>query len=711
MAIVQIEPFDVNVCQVFQFATGGLWANLPRLCRGVPAARLLMVSDAIRVEDVSGGFRSVAVPEGELPGGVRAYRVHYEDFLTRQVARETRYMRLYLVMDSYLSNEGLASLLGTYGIVARPLERAVPQPFVGGKSTWHGVVGEDGRRWAMLRTRTRQSGYVYPRTLHRLFGLEFPVWAALNVYTFRQAEADRQLRLKRLSARYDRSQGDQAQEAQEVLVTVDGIRHEMNRFGAGLHTVRLYVLVGGATAEELRRRLDVVRGAIPLALEPAPATDMPRVFSAEALVSSEGMVMTTPGVAILAGSAQSFRRRTETAGVYLGTDQNQSQVIFDVFSDKWPSHNLVVLGQTGSGKTFAVLLLIIRHLLLGTRGVIIDPQGNVDLGFLGRQYHKAVLGTAGASINILDVTRGELADQVASVKNIMDMLGVVDRGNSLEMAVLDEVLMDVYGPLWGRLVSPRDMPTLSAVRKRVEMMSGRASLPAVRDTAALLAYKLRPFTGGSLAGLFNRPTTVDFSLDRLVTVYDVSRLPDQTTGGNLRAALLAILVADVNQAIRRRRRQGDTVPILFFVDEMGILMRDAAVAAYISAEYKTARARRVGMIVADQDLHSLLGPRDEHGIHHGIPILANAVGTLIFRQKGSEKPAVREHFPDIPDTLLNKLEGMRPGTCIAQLPDDLLIVHVLPSELDRVLLSSRLQDRQRARELIHRLTVELGLDE
>ena len=38
-------------------------------------------------------------------------------------------------------------------------------------------------------------------------------------------------------------------------------------------------------------------------------------------------------------------------------------------------------------------------------------------------------------------------------------------------------------------------------------------------------------------------------------------------------------------------------------------MRDAVIAEYISTEYKTARGRLVGMIVTDQDLHSLLGPK------------------------------------------------------------------------------------------------------
>ena len=67
----------------------------------------------------------------------------------------------------------------------------------------------------------------------------------------------------------------------------------------------------------------------------------------------------------------------------------------------------------GDGKTFAALLLMLRHLLLGARLIVIDPQGNVDFGFLGSEMnHNAVLGTGSAAINLLDITHDEIGQQV-----------------------------------------------------------------------------------------------------------------------------------------------------------------------------------------------------------------------------------------------------------------------------------------------------------
>ena len=42
-------------------------------------------------------------------------------------------------------------------------------------------------------------------------------------------------------------------------------------------------------------------------------------------------MLTSPGVALLAGSSLAYRRRTETKGILLGTDRNQAPVIFNIF--------------------------------------------------------------------------------------------------------------------------------------------------------------------------------------------------------------------------------------------------------------------------------------------------------------------------------------------------------------------------------------------
>jgi hypothetical protein len=143
MAIVELGTFDISTASALSFATGGFWANLPKLCDGPAAVKLLMISDTLEPADIVAGFRRAAMDERGLGAGVRAYRAQYEDYL-EGVAREVRYMRIYLAMNTHMDDEGLIQTLGSYGMAARPLEEAIPLPFSRGVDRWHYVQCEDG---------------------------------------------------------------------------------------------------------------------------------------------------------------------------------------------------------------------------------------------------------------------------------------------------------------------------------------------------------------------------------------------------------------------------------------------------------------------------------------------------------------------------------------------------------------------------------------
>lgn len=710
--ILQLGAFDYLTAPASRLVnTAGLWEALPRLSRGLPMARLLISADTLSKKDIAAGFYQAATPEQHLPPGVIAYRLAYEDYLNH-VVQDVRYTRLYLALDPILDEDAVTGLLGAYGLQASALDHELPRPFNQAVAEWDRLRTDDGRYLAVLRTRFNQYGSViHPRILHKLLGQEFPLWVAVQIYTFPQRETLRLLRLKSAMARYGGTDSDDGQqEAQNAEVGVQSIR-EMVLRGEALHAVNLYVVVDGADVRTLNTRVEIARGAVGLEMERMYGVGdlLTRLFSTDLTAfngASDGIPMTTSGAALIAGSALSYRRRTQTRGVMIGIDRNQSPVVIDIFDDKAPSYNTVVLGQTGAGKTFAMLVMMMRHVMMGARLVMIDPQGSIDLDFLGEEVHqRSVVGTAKASINVLDVVHEEIGSQVELALSMLRMLGI-HKDQQVERALLDEALMALYKPIWGNLNA--QPPILPDLLEWMETRAREADSDLVRNAAETLCLSLRGYVTGSSADLFGRHTTIDFRLDHVVNIFDVSRLPQQGMGGNLRSALLSILVANINQSIRRRRRAGDQAPILFFVDEMGILMRDAVIADYISSEYKTARARLVGMIVADQDLHSLLGPKDEKGLHHGIPILANAANTFIFNQKESEQATIREHFPTLPNSMVEALPILPRGTCIASFPDDLLIVNILPGQFERIVFSSRLQDRERARQIVAQLKQEIG---
>jgi hypothetical protein len=709
--ILQLGSFDYLTASASRLVSvGGILSSLPRLASHAPLARLLIVADTLGREEVAEGFRSVATPEDRLPPGAVAYRMAYEDFLTHAV-QEVRYTRTYFVMDPVLDDGAMIGLMGAYGIEAGPLDHELPRPFESAVAQWDCLQSQDGRYLTVLRTRFNQfGGVLHPRVLHNLLALEFPLWIALQFYTFPQRDTTSLFRMKNAMVRFGEKKTVEAvEEAHTAQIGLTELRDAVTR-GEALHAVNLYVVVDGKDPRELSSRAEIVRGSVGLQMERQYGSGdlIARLFSADLDQArpSDGFPMSTSGAAILAGSALSYRRRTQMRGVMLGIDRNQSPVVLDVFDDRNPSYNTVILGQTGSGKTFATLLLMMRHLMTGVRLVMIDPQSNIKLDFLGPEvYQRSEIGTNKASVNVLDIVHDEIGSQVEMA---LSMLGLLDvhSGKPLERALLDEALMALYAPVWGTQKIP---PTLGDLRDWMERRGGHSQSPIVREATEILSLVLRTYVVGSRADRFGKQTTVDFRLDHAVNVFDVANLPmDKGDSAKLRSALLSILVANINLGIRRRRKAGDVAPIMFFVDEMGVMMRDAVIAEYISAEYKTARARLVGMIVADQDLHSLLGPKAENGLHHGIPILANAANTLIFQQKDTERAAIREHFPALPEPLVDALPILQRGTCIATFPDDLLVVSVLPSQFERIVFSSRLQDREDARKIVEQLRSEIS---
>ncbi len=708
--IVELIPFDLDTTpEALLTSTAGLWAGLPRLSRGgLPVARLIMVADTMDKREVLKAFQRSATPEKYLPAGVLAYRIQYEDYLKRMV-REVRYIRCYLVIDTILEESGLLGMLGAYGLRARVLDHELPRPFDAATSYWEYLESERGFHSMLGNVLDQSQATLHPRILHNLFAQEFPVYAALHLYTYPQAQVMRMLNEKAAMATFGAGKTvDSIREAEQVQGGIGAISDAIS-MGEALHTFRLFVMVSGEDRREVNSRQEIVRGALGLAMEQvySPGEVAEKIFSAEPYEETDGSIATTSGIALLAGSALSYRRRTETRGIMLGVDRNQAPVILDVFNDQHASYNMVILGQTGSGKTFAALMLMMRHLLMGARLIMLDPQGNINMDWLGEGIaQRNVVGTGAASVNVLDIIQDELGGQVEMAIAMLRLLRV-HNDTPMERALLDEGLVALYEPVWGK--ENTTAPLLSDLYTWMKNRQENEPATNVRETAAALALALQAYVTGSQRDLFGQPTKMDFSLDHAVTIFDVSKLPPAEMGDNLRSALLAILVANINLGIRKRRANGDRAPILFFVDEMGMLMRDPVVAAYISGEYKTARARLVGMIVADQDLHSLLGPRDERGLHHGIPILANAANTLVFRQKDSELDNVREHFPSLPQALVDTLPVLPQGNCLAQFADgDLLSVSIVPSQMDLTILSSRLQDRQRAKDLVEQMQKELG---
>lgn len=714
MAVIELQPYDLYTSAPERiYSLQPLWANLSSL--NARSVRLLVLTDHINYEAALHGFGKVAVPFEQLPRDLRWYRSYYEQYL-RGTIRETQYIRLFLVISSSLDELTLRRVIEGYGIGTRGLDAdGVPLPFSTATPHWDYAVDQDGNYWGMIQSEFEQSGAIVAQTLHKLFALEFPVYASLDIWNYSRSDAIRLLKTKAAVAKVQFGKKDSGHEqrvdANDTQAAVDHFRKEIGTLGVGLHEIRVNVATFGHSPQELDNRFELIRGSCPLDLKrrKAQVKLLETMFSAEppAAAEREGTLTTSKHIAVLAGSALSYSRPTKMDGVLLGFDHAQSPVVVDMFDPNNKAYNAVVVGQTGSGKTFFTTLLMLRSLLTGVRLIIIDPKGDIDMSWLGQDNNgrelcrKIRVGTDESSLNILDKTFPDNNNQIEFVLGGLRLLGVYQPHERIKHSLLDKTLHKLY--------RKDQNPTLPQLRDAILQISHN-QLGMVQEKANELAFVLEPFTHGSREKLFGRPTNIDLSLSAPVNIFDVSQFPSRQTAGNMRSMLFATLFGLVNQAIVNRRKRPnnpDLAPIQFFIDEIGVMMRDPVVADYTSDKYKTARSMRVAMIVADQTVASMLGMADEKGIRHGHEMFANSPYRFVFFQEGSEKKTLEQEFPMMPVAYRERIHKLPRGQCVAQTPQGIFNVMVTPSDLEKVVLGSQLTERQEAVKLINRMKMEL----
>ncbi len=717
MSVYELYPFDATTAAPIRILSSGqLLLALPRIGRGTPAVKFLLSSDNLSAAEIKRGFDEVAVPETDMPPGVRALRVTYEEMLDRSIV-DMRYMRMFMMFNSHMGDEGVLDFLRTSGIDASPLVHPPARPFSNEATVeWDRINAGPEGYWGLLRSGMEQGGRITATMLHNLLGLQFPVYVAIQIHTFTQDDAFALLRIKDAAVQFtQRSTAEKAHRADKAGQGTHRLRDEMATGGA-MHTANLFVLVGAQTSAELDVRMANARQALPFRMDTVspPGELVERMFSADLipLRATDGWVTGTLGATLVSGSALSYRRRTNTRGIMLGYDAYQAPVVVWPWdsANRLPSYNEVILGATGSGKSFLQSLKTTRALMCGVSSIMYDITGNIDLRWLNTPGQEPVVerfqigGVGGARLGFLKKTYEDLPNQIEMAMAFLRLFGVY-RERQSERPVLDEALMRLYEPRWHDPDAPE--PIMADLERELKHVAQKAATITIRRVAEELAYECYPYVHGSLRELFGETGNVDTRLNAPITIYDLKGLPDPISGPTLRAAMLGKLTLEIDRGIDRRRAAGDTSPISWFMDEVGIMFRDQWLAAFASAKYKTSRARLVQMTVADQDLPSFLGPRDEHGMHHGMPILSASVYRYLFNQPGNDLDQFRQIFPEIPEDLAQRVMAMPVGECVFMMPGDIMRLFITPTALDRVVLSSRLQDRQRAREVMTSLAAAL----
>ncbi|WP_279580592.1 VirB4 family type IV secretion system protein [Fodinicola feengrottensis] len=312
------------------------------------------------------------------------------------------------------------------------------------------------------------------------------------------------------------------------------------RGAARLYRMGVYLTVRAAAREQLTADVTEVRSlaagvlmdatvltwrqgqgwatALPLA---ADAIDLRRTADTDAVAAA--FPFASPDVPI------------DPGGVLYGVNLSSPGI---VTWNRWAqdNHNSVILARSGAGKSFLAKLDLMRSLIAGVRGHVIDPED--EYGRLAEQLGGTVvrLGADEVRINPLELPRAggpdALRRQALFVHSLMAVMLGERRIDALSTAALDRAIRGTYhraGVTRDPRTHTRPAPTLLDLAAMLRRDKDRAA-------AGLLA-RLEPWINGSYASLVAGPSTVH--ADGHLVVYSIRDLPEELRPVGMMLALSA----------------------------------------------------------------------------------------------------------------------------------------------------------------------------
>jgi len=317
---------------------------------------------------------------------------------------------------------------------------------------------------------------------------------------------------------------------------------------------------------------------------------------------------------------------TSDDGILYGINRhNNSLVLFDRFSLQ--NANMVVFATSGAGKSYAVKLEILRSLMMGVDIIVIDPEMEyVHLSeAVGGTYVNISLASE-SKVNPFDLPRP--VGQQISTEDIIRSAVITLKGllrimfgqvTAAEDSILDRALLETY--------AKKDItPTSDLSTVEPPIMQDLLDVLEGMDGAENLAIKLRKYTEGTFAGLFNSPTNVN-TQNQLV-IFSVRDLEDE-----LRPMAIYTLVNYIWNIVRSERKKR-----LLMIDEAWWLMMHEDSAKFMYALVKRCRKYYLGVTTITQDVNDFLRSP------YGQAIVNNSALQLLMRQTPSAIDVIQRTF-------------------------------------------------------------------
>ncbi len=317
---------------------------------------------------------------------------------------------------------------------------------------------------------------------------------------------------------------------------------------------------------------------------------------------------------------------TSDNGILYGINRhNNSLILFDRFSLQ--NANTVVFATSGAGKSYAIKLEIVRSIMMGVEVIIIDPEREYKhlSDAVGGTYINISLASEN-KINPFDLQRsisGEskaediIRGAVITVKGLIRLM--LGKLTNEEDSIIDRALLDTY--------YKKDItPDSDLSKAEPPIMQDFQDILEGTEGGADLALRIRKYTQGTFAGLFNSPTNV--KMDNHLICFSVRDLEDE-----LRPIAIYTIINHIWNVVR-----GEMKRRILVIDEAWWMMQHEDSAKFIFALVKRCRKYYLGVTTITQDVNDFLTSP------YGQAIVTNSSLQLLLKQSPASIDLVQKTF-------------------------------------------------------------------
>ena len=317
---------------------------------------------------------------------------------------------------------------------------------------------------------------------------------------------------------------------------------------------------------------------------------------------------------------------TSNDGILYGINRhNNSLIIFDRFSLQNP--NSVVFATSGAGKSYAIKLEILRSLMMGTDVIIIDPENEYKYlcDAVGGAYITLSLNSE-SKLNPFDLPRPVGNDSrpadiirsaVITLKGLVRlMLGELSHK---EDSLVDRALIETYAK---KDITPDS--NLAAIEP--PLMKDFEEVLAGMEGGDDLVIRLKKYTEGTFAGLFNSPSNID--VKNQLICFSVRDLEDE-----LKPIAIYTIVNYIWNTVRSEIRKR-----ILVIDEAWWLMQREDSAKFIFALVKRCRKYYLGVTTITQDVNDFLRSP------YGQAIVTNSALQILLKQSPAGIDVIQKTF-------------------------------------------------------------------